>query len=74
MGFTLAHIPANVDTTVCTLAELLELGKARIRYAALSLNADATDPYPDGKDGKTLVESALARPRRHAPSSSDDDE
>ena len=74
MGFTLAHIPANVDTTVCTLAELLELGKARIRYAALSLNADAADPYPDGKDGKTLVESALARPRRHAPSSSDDDE
>lgn len=74
MGFTLAHIPGNLDTTVCTLAELLEMGKAHIRFAAQSLDPGAADPYPDGKDAKTLVESALARPRRRAPSSSDDDE
>ena len=72
-GFALAKIPADVDLTTCTLEEMIQLGKARLRAALLEARPDtANDPYFDGKDSKTICEAALARPRLPTPSEMED--
>lgn len=72
-GFTLSDIPDNLDLTTLTIEEIVEIGKARIRAVVVQRKPDAADPFPDSTDSQAIVEAALARPRLHTPSTSDDE-